>query len=64
MAKIDLLPAIKEGYWFYAGLTICPVRIVRHHTLYGTNDSSDPPEISFDKEIKNIVNYYKNKFIW
>ena len=22
------------------------------------------PKINFDKEIKNIVNYYKNKFIW
>jgi dTDP-glucose 4,6-dehydratase len=22
------------------------------------------PQINFDKEIKNIVNYYKNKFIW
>ena len=22
------------------------------------------PKVIFDKEIKNVVNYYKNKFIW
>lgn len=49
MEKIDLMPAIKVGYWFYAGITICQVRIVKHHTLYGTNDPSDPPEISHDQ---------------
>jgi hypothetical protein len=50
METVDLMPAIKEGSWFYGGLTICPVRIVKHHTLFGTNDPSDPPEISFDKK--------------
>jgi len=55
METVDLMPAIKEGYWFYGGLTICPVRIVKHHTLFGTNDPSDPPEISFDKKTELLL---------
>lgn len=49
MEQLDFMPAVKEGCWFYAGITICQVRIVQHHTLYGTHDPSDPPEISVDR---------------
>jgi hypothetical protein len=49
MEQIDLMPAVKEGCWFYAGITICQVRIVKYHTLYGTRDPSDPAEISNDQ---------------
>jgi hypothetical protein len=52
MGMLDTLPALKEGYWFYAGLKLCPLRIVSHHTLFGTHDPEDPPELSTDKEKK------------
>lgn len=50
MSDIDGLPAVKQGHWFFAGVTICPVRIVRHHTLYGTHDPEDPPELATDRK--------------
>jgi len=49
MEQIDFMPAVKQGYWFYGGLTLCPVRIVQHHTLYGTHNPEDPPEIATDR---------------
>jgi len=49
MEEVDAMPAIKHGYWFYGGLTCCPVRIVQHHTLYGTHDPEDPPELAGDR---------------
>ena len=45
MNEVDELPVVKQGVWFYGGVTSCPVRIVRHHTLYGTHDPEDPPEL-------------------
>lgn len=50
MITVDELPAIKQGQWFFAGVTTCPVRIVRHHTLFGTHDPEDPPELADDRE--------------
>ncbi|WP_310567884.1 hypothetical protein [Hydrogenophaga sp.] len=52
MNDVDQLPAVKHGLWFYAGLTTCHVRILRHHTLYGTGDADDPPEIAADREVE------------
>jgi hypothetical protein len=52
MNKLDLLPCVKQGLWFHAGVTACHVRIVRHHTLYGTGDAEDPPEIAADREVE------------
>ena len=49
MEEVDAMPAIKHGYWFYGGLTCCPVRIVQHHMLYGTHDPEDPPELAYDR---------------
>ena len=49
MSEIDQLPAIREGQWFFAGMTACPVRIVQHHTLIGTHDPEDPPELASDR---------------
>lgn len=49
MEEIDFMPAVKQGCWFYAGVTLCPVRIVQHHTLYGTHDPEDPPELAIDR---------------
>jgi hypothetical protein len=49
MSLVDELPAVKQGRWFYAGTTSCPVRIVRHDTLYGTHDPQDPPELAADQ---------------
>jgi hypothetical protein len=48
MSDIDLQHAVKQGRWYAGGLTPCPVRIVRHHTLFGTHDPEDPPDIAAD----------------
>lgn len=50
MTEVDQLPSVKQGLWFYAGVTTCQVRIVRHHTLFGTGDADDPPELAADRE--------------
>ena len=52
MNDVDRLPAVKHGLWFYAGLTTCHVRILRHHTLYGTGDAEDPPDLAADREVE------------
>ena len=49
MKIIDHKLAVKQGYWFYAGINLCPVKIVNHQTLYGTLDPTDPPEIALDQ---------------
>lgn len=49
MREIDHLPAVRQGQWFYGGVTACPVRIVRHNTLCGTHDPDDPPELAADQ---------------
>ena len=48
MKDIDDQVAVKQGHWFYAGLTLCPVRIVHLHTRFGSQDPEDPPELSAD----------------
>ncbi|MCB4366361.1 hypothetical protein KIH07_21715 [Hydrogenophaga taeniospiralis] len=52
MKDVDQLPAVKHGLWFFAGVTTCHVHIVRHHTLYGTGDADDPPELARDREVE------------
>jgi hypothetical protein len=49
MNEIDHLPAVKQGLWFYGGLTACPVRIVQHDLLCGTHDPEDPSELAADR---------------
>lgn len=49
MSEVDQLPALQEGHWYAGGVTVCPVRIVRHHIQYGTHDPDDPPELSEDR---------------
>lgn len=51
MNEVDQLPPVKEGLWFYAGVTTCHVRIVHHHTLFGSGDADDPPELAADREM-------------
>ena len=48
MSEIDQLPAVRQGLWFYAGTTACPVRIVQHHVVEGTHDPQDPPALAED----------------
>lgn len=43
---------IREGIWLYNDCVECKVRIVRWHTLYGTGDYEDAPDIANDKEIE------------
>lgn len=52
MSDLDRLPCIKQGLWFYGGVTSCHVRIVRHHMLYGSHDSDDPPELALDRPVE------------
>lgn len=52
MNEVDQLPSVKHGLWFYGGVTTCHVRIVRHHTLYGTGDADDPSELAADREME------------
>ena len=49
---VDHRPAIKQGLWFYGGVTPCHVRIVRHHTLVGTGDADDPPDLANDRAVE------------
>ncbi len=48
MKDIDDQVAVKQGLWFYGGITLCPVRIVHLHTRLGSQDPEDPPELSAD----------------
>lgn len=48
---IGSLPPVRQGLWFHAGVTSCHVHIVRHHTLLGTHDEQDPPDIANDREV-------------
>jgi len=52
MKDVDQLIPVKQGLWFYAGVTTCHVRIVRHHTLYGSGEADDPPELARDREVE------------
>lgn len=52
MSKIKDAEPIKRGTWLYAGSVPCEVRIVRHHTLYGSGDYEDSPVIADDQEVE------------
>ena len=52
MRELEQATPIKQGTWMYSGSVPCEVRIVRHHTLYGTGDVSDPPEIAEDRTVE------------
>ncbi|NFT06667.1 hypothetical protein FDF26_06230 [Clostridium botulinum] len=43
---------VLKGTWLYDGCITCHIRIIKWHTLYGSGDYEDPPEISDDKEIE------------
>ncbi|MEF7612999.1 hypothetical protein V4F39_03680 [Aquincola sp. MAHUQ-54] len=49
MDDLDRLPCIKQGLWFYGGVTCCHVRIVRDQMLHGSHDADDPPELALDR---------------
>jgi hypothetical protein len=51
MRALEETQPTRAGVWLYAGEVPCEVRIVRHHTLYGTGDYEDPPEVACDREI-------------
>ena len=52
MNDVDQLSPVKQGLWFYGGVTTCHVRIVRHHTLFGTGNADDPPELATDHAVE------------
>jgi hypothetical protein len=52
MTELERAEPVKRGTWLYAGSVPCEVRIVRHHTLYGSGDHEDPPEIANDREVE------------
>jgi hypothetical protein len=52
MKDLEHVEPTKSGTWLYAGSILCEVRIVRHHTLYGSGDYEDPPEVSEDREVE------------
>jgi hypothetical protein len=51
MTEFDLLTPVKHGLWFYAGVTSCHVRILRHHILFGSGEPDDPPEFALDRRV-------------
>ena len=52
MRELEQATPVKRGTWLYAGTVPCEVRIIKHHTLYGTGDYEDPPEIAEDREVE------------
>ena len=52
MQEIELAIPEMVGTWRYADAIACEVRIVRHHTLYGSGDLDDPPEVANDRDIE------------
>ena len=52
MIQLEFATPERVGTWLYGGNVACEVRIVRHHTLYGSGDYEDPPEIAEDKELE------------
>lgn len=52
MENVEQLSLVKQGLWFHGGVTTCHVRIVRHHTLYGSGDPDDPPEFARDRAVE------------
>lgn len=52
MQYLEFAPLEKSETWLYARTVPCEVRIVRHHTLYGSGDYEDPPDIAEDKDVQ------------
>lgn len=52
MQELEHTTPVKSGTWQYAGSLPCAVRIVRHHTLYGSGDHEDPPEAAHDLDVE------------
>jgi hypothetical protein len=46
----DNAEVILEGTWVYDECITCHLLIIKWHTLYGSGDYYDPPEIRDDKE--------------
>jgi hypothetical protein len=59
MREIEQVPPIKWGTWLYAGSIPCEVRIVKHHTFYGTGDYEDSPEIAEDQNVECFYILYQ-----
>lgn len=60
MDNVEQLSLVKQGLWFYGGVTTCHVHIVRHHTLYGSGDADDPPELAQDHAVDCYYVRYDN----
>lgn len=52
MQELEHASPVKSGTWQCAGSLPCEVRIVRHHTLYGSGDHEDPLETAHDLDIE------------
>lgn len=62
MSEVDQQRPVKHGLWFLGGVTPCHVRIVRHHTLLGTHDDEDPPDIANDRPVECFYVRYDQPF--
>lgn len=56
---LDSQPSSRAGTWLYANETPLRVRIVRHHTLYGTGDDADEPLIAEDQSQETYYVLYQ-----
>lgn len=54
---------VKEGIARYAGEVDYTVRIIKWHTLYGSGDFEDPPEIANDTAVEATMYSLKTSFI-
>lgn len=43
---------VLEGNWLYAECIPCHLYVIKSHTLYGSGDYKDPPEIRDNKEVE------------
>ncbi|GAA4426670.1 hypothetical protein GCM10023090_22900 [Acidovorax lacteus] len=59
MQELEHLAPVKRGHWLYGGSIPCEVRVVRHHTLFGTGDLEDEPELAQDREVECFYVLYQ-----
>lgn len=52
MIELESAEPEKIGTWLHGGSIPCEVRVVRHHTLYGSGDYDDPPEVVEDRAVE------------
>ena len=52
MNHVNERTTVRQGLWFHGGVTPSHVRIERQHTLPGSHDADDPPEIAHDREVE------------